>query len=83
MPFGSLFSVLNEQNGILFKFNSKFKFFKFYFFLLLKEIILDLNQSINVAVQIAKGMEFLHSLESIYLNFDLNSKHVMVILNSF
>lgn len=42
------------------------------------ELIIDLNQATSFAVHIAKGMEFLHSLEPMIPNFHLNSKHVMV-----
>ena len=42
------------------------------------EFTIDQNQSINFAIHIAKGMEFLHNLEPTVLNFHLNSKHIMV-----
>lgn len=40
---------------------------------------LDFNQTINLAIHIAKGMEFLHNLDPmITTGFELNSRHVMV-----
>jgi len=42
------------------------------------DIVIDFNQSINLAVHIAKGMEFLHNLEPMLFNYHLNSKHVMI-----
>lgn len=42
------------------------------------DLIVDQNYVINFAINIAKGMDFLHSLEPSILNFHLNSKHVMI-----
>ena len=41
-------------------------------------IVVDQNQSLRFAVDIARGMEFLHSMEPMVPNFLLTSKHVMV-----
>lgn len=37
-----------------------------------------MNQAIHLAVHIAKGMEFLHNLDPLIVNLDLNSKHVLI-----
>ncbi|CAF0995177.1 unnamed protein product [Brachionus calyciflorus] len=39
---------------------------------------LDFNCLVNFANGIARGMDFLHNLEPMLLNFNLNSKHVMI-----
>ena len=41
-------------------------------------IVVDQNQALRFAIDIARGMEFLHSLEPGIPNFILTSKHVMV-----
>ena len=41
-------------------------------------IVVDHNQALRFAVDIAKGMEFLHSMDPLIQNLHLNSKHVMV-----
>lgn len=41
-------------------------------------IVVDQNQALRFAIDIARGMEFLHSMEPIIPNFVLTSKHVMV-----
>ena len=42
------------------------------------DIVVDQNQSLRFAIDIARGMEFLHSMEPMVPNFVLTSKHVMV-----
>lgn len=41
-------------------------------------IVVDQNQSLRFALDIARGMEFLHSMEPPIPNFLLTSKHVMI-----
>ena len=41
-------------------------------------IVVDQNQALRFALDVARGMEFLHSLEPMIPNLYLNSKHVMV-----
>lgn len=41
-------------------------------------VVVDTAQTIRFALQIAKGMAFLHSLERITPEYHLNSFHVMV-----
>ena len=41
-------------------------------------IVVDQNQSLRFALDIARGMEFLHSMEPMVPNFLLTSKHIMV-----
>ena len=41
-------------------------------------IVVDANQALRFALDIAKGMEFLHTMEPMVPNMLLNSKHVMV-----
>lgn len=41
-------------------------------------IVVDQNQALRFAIDIAQGMEFLHTLEPPIQNLHLNSKHVMV-----
>ncbi|XP_064607588.1 integrin-linked protein kinase-like isoform X2 [Liolophura sinensis] len=41
-------------------------------------IVVDQNQALRFALDIARGMEFLHSLEPMIPNFHLTSKHVMI-----
>jgi hypothetical protein len=38
----------------------------------------DFLTVVKFSIDIAKGMEFLHTLNQVYQNFHLNSKHVMV-----
>jgi len=42
-------------------------------------IVVDQNQALRFALDVARGMEFLHSMEPLIPNLTLNSKHVMVI----
>ncbi|XP_012941290.1 integrin-linked protein kinase [Aplysia californica] len=42
------------------------------------DIVVDQNQSLRFAIDIARGMEFLHSMEPMVPNFVLTSKHVMI-----
>lgn len=42
------------------------------------DLVIDFNQSIDFAIQIAKGMDFLYKLEPPIMTYDLNSKHVMI-----
>lgn len=41
-------------------------------------IDIDFNQAIQFAVHIAKGMQFLHNLDPLIINLDLNSKHILI-----
>ncbi|XP_050415633.1 integrin-linked protein kinase isoform X1 [Patella vulgata] len=41
-------------------------------------IVVDQNQALRFAIDIARGMEFLHSMEPMIPNFLLTSKHVMI-----
>ncbi|KAK2190952.1 hypothetical protein NP493_64g05024 [Ridgeia piscesae] len=41
-------------------------------------IVVDQNQALRFALDVARGMEFLHSLEPMIPNMYLNSKHVMI-----
>uniref|UniRef100_A0A0B7A2V3 Protein kinase domain-containing protein n=1 Tax=Arion vulgaris TaxID=1028688 RepID=A0A0B7A2V3_9EUPU len=41
-------------------------------------IVVDQNQALRFAIDIARGMEFLHSMEPLIPNFILTSKHVMI-----
>lgn len=41
-------------------------------------IVVDQNQALRFAIDISRGMEFLHSLEPNIPNFVLTSKHVMI-----
>lgn len=41
-------------------------------------IVVDQNQALRFAIDIARGMEFLHSMEPMIPNFTLTSKHVMI-----
>jgi len=44
-----------------------------------KEILIDAKQANKIAIQIAKGVEYLHqNLECILPKLQLNSKHIMV-----
>ena len=45
------------------------------------DIVVDVHQALKFAVDIAKGMEFLHSMEPVIPNLALNSKHVLVSLS--
>jgi integrin-linked kinase len=42
------------------------------------DFVINLNQSIELAIHIAKGMMFLHNLDPMLPNMNLNSKHVIV-----
>ena len=46
-------------------------------------IVVDQNQSLRFAMDIARGMAFLHTIEPAVPNFLLTSKHVMVRDNYF
>lgn len=41
-------------------------------------IVVDQNQALRFAIDIARGMEFLHTIEPAIPNLILTSKHVMV-----
>lgn len=41
-------------------------------------VVVDLPQSVRFALDIARGMAYLHSLERIIPEYHLNSHHVMV-----
>ncbi|KAL5011274.1 hypothetical protein ScPMuIL_009825 [Solemya velum] len=41
-------------------------------------IVVDQNQTLRFAMDIARGMEFLHTMEPLILNYVLTSKHVMI-----
>ncbi|CAF0722202.1 unnamed protein product [Didymodactylos carnosus] len=41
-------------------------------------ITLDFSRCLNFALDIAKGMEFLHQLQPLLASFHLNSKHVLI-----
>ncbi|CAG5135401.1 unnamed protein product [Candidula unifasciata] len=41
-------------------------------------IVVDQNQALRFAIDIARGMEFLHSMEPMIPSFILTSKHVMI-----
>ena len=43
-------------------------------------LVVDQNQTLRFAIDIARGMEFLHSIEPKVSNFTLTSKHIMVLL---
>jgi hypothetical protein len=46
---------------------------------IVKEILIDAKQAIKIAIQIAKGVDYLHqNLEIILPKLQLNSKHIMV-----
>lgn len=40
--------------------------------------MLDQNQCLKLALDVARGMEFLHTMEPLIPNLHLNSKHIMV-----
>ena len=40
-------------------------------------IVVDQNQALRFALDIARGMEFLHTMEPLIPNLTLSSKHVM------
>ena len=42
------------------------------------DIVVDQNQALRFALDIARGMDFLHSLDPMIPRMKLNSKHVMV-----
>jgi len=44
-------------------------------------IVVDQNQTLRFAIDIARGMEFLHSMEPMVPNMVLTSRHVMVSVN--
>jgi len=41
-------------------------------------IVVDQNQALRFALDVARGMEFLHSMEPQIPSLTLNSKHIMV-----
>lgn len=47
-------------------------------FILILAIVIDQPQAIRFALDIARGMSFLHSLDQTILRYYLNSKHVVV-----
>lgn len=56
MPFGSLFTVLHEDTGI----------------------VVDTAQALKFAIDICRGMAFLHTLDPLIPRFYLSSRHVMI-----
>ena len=44
-------------------------------------IVLDTSRALQIAADVAKGMQFLHSLDRQLPRFHLNSKHIMVKLD--
>ena len=40
--------------------------------------MVDVHQALKFAVDITKGMEFLHSMEPVIPNLAINSKHILV-----
>jgi len=48
--------------------------------MIVEGIVVDQNQALRFALDVARGMEFLHSMEPLIPNLTLNSKHIMVIL---
>ena len=55
-----------------------FRAFLGVFYFCVSGIVVDQNQALRFAIDVAQGMEFLHTLEPAIPNFHLNSKHVMV-----
>ena len=51
-------------------------------FCISSDIVVDQNQALRFALDIARGMDFLHSLEPMIPRMKLNSKHVMVNINT-
>lgn len=43
------------------------------------DLNLEFNIMVKMAIDIAKGMQFLHGMEQLYQSFQLNSKHIMVL----
>lgn len=41
-------------------------------------VVVDTAQALRFAVDVARGMAFLHSLERIIPEYHLNSRHIMV-----
>jgi len=41
-------------------------------------IVLDTSRALQIAADVARGMQFLHSLDKQLPRFHLNSKHIMV-----
>jgi len=41
-------------------------------------IVVDQNQALRFALDIARGMEFLHNMEPMVPNMRLSSKHILV-----
>lgn len=56
LPYGSLFTLLHQDSGI----------------------VVDTAQALKFALDIARGMAFIHSLDKLVPNLYLSSKHVMV-----
>lgn len=56
MPFGSLYTVLHEDTGI----------------------VVDTAQALKFAIDICRGMAFLHTLDPLIPRLYLSSKHVMI-----
>lgn len=77
MAFGSLYNVLHEQTGklLIFRLTSLGFIAHLYRF---SAIVIDQEQAINFAMDIARGMSFLHSLDPMILRYYLSSKHVVV-----
>lgn len=54
------------------------KFGSYNIFVCIIGIVVDQNQALRFAIDIARGMEFLHTMEPAIPNLILTSKHVMV-----
>ncbi len=46
-------------------------------------IVLDTSRALQIAADVARAMQFIHSLDRQLPRYHLNSKHIMVILISF
>lgn len=71
MPFGSLYNVLHEQS-------CKIKKQKKSLILFISAVVIDQTQAIRFALDIAKGMSFLHTLDQPILRYYLSSKHIVI-----
>ncbi|VDM24093.1 unnamed protein product [Toxocara canis] len=77
MPFGSLYNVLHEQTSSVF-----LSLIYVYFINLYHNdqqgVVIDQAQATKFALDIARGMSFLHTLDPLILRYYLSSKHVVV-----
>jgi integrin-linked kinase len=71
MPFGSLYNILHEQSGSL-THTRRLRYGSF------AGVVVDHAQALKFALDVARGMSFLHSLDPLILRFYLSSKHVVV-----